>query len=261
MSEDEPYLYDAVAFVDDFSPHELQTLFPGAQGGGQQVRQPIGEAGELFAYSFGAVVFCNVPRERREQELSRLRAVRPQLRTEVVRESYRVRVAPAAPIGVRDGALWVDQLSPSRSEVVALTVAQSAAMEYYESIAERLFARLSEWVGLLEKHGTIPVRTRRLHRFIAEAVGSRNEILAVLHLLDRPDAVWDDPGLGRIYGDLRAEFDLGERYDAVVAKLGAIQESLVLILDVARDRRLVLLEIAVLGLIALEIALGLLQLL
>ena len=75
----------------------------------------------------------------------------------------------------------------------------------------------------------------------------------MLHLLDKPDATWDDPAMDRIYADLREEFDLIDRYAALESELRSIQEALELVLDVARDRRLVLLEVAVALLIVLEI--------
>ena len=80
-------------------------------------------------------------------------------------------------------------------------------------------------------------------------------MLSILHLLDKPDAAWDDPAMDRIYEDLRAEFDLADRYQALESKLRSVQEALELVLDVARDRRLVLLEVAVVLLIVLEIVL------
>jgi len=58
-----------------------------------------------------------------------------------------------------------------------------------------------------------------------------------------------------IYDELRAEFDLVDRYQALELKLRSVQEALELVLDVARDRRLVLLEEAVVVLILLEIVL------
>ena len=80
-------------------------------------------------------------------------------------------------------------------------------------------------------------------------------MLTILHLLDKPDEAWDDPGMNRIYDELRAEFDLVDRYQALELKLRSVQEALELVLDVARDRRLVLLEEAVVLLILLEIVL------
>ena len=48
-----------------------------------------------------------------------------------------------------------------------------------------------------------------------------------------------------------------DRFAALTSKLQSIQEALTLVLDVARDRRLVLLEIVVILLILLEVILSL----
>jgi len=66
--------------------------------------------------------------------------------------------------------------------------------------------------------------------------------------------------MDRIYDELRAEFDLVDRYQALELKLRSVQEALELVLDVARDRRLVLLEAAIVLLIVLELLLSLLRL-
>jgi uncharacterized Rmd1/YagE family protein len=65
--------------------------------------------------------------------------------------------------------------------------------------------------------------------------------------------------MDRIYDELRAEFDLVDRYQAMETKLRTMQESLELILDVARDRRLVSLEVTIVILIGFEILLGFLR--
>ena len=122
-----------------------------------------------------------------------------------------------------------------------------------------MFERTRRLVERLERKGTTPLRTRPLHQFIGEAVGTRNEVLSVLHLLDKPDAAWDDPAMDAIYDDLRDEFDLGDRFNALELKLRGVQEALELVLDVSRDRRLVLLEATIVVLIVLELALGLLK--
>jgi uncharacterized Rmd1/YagE family protein len=84
-------------------------------------------------------------------------------------------------------------------------------------------------------------------------------VIIVLALLDKPDATWDDPALDRIYADLRAEFDLLDRYDTLTQKLQGVQEALELVLDVARDRRMWLLEVAIFVLIAIEVLFALVR--
>ncbi len=222
--------------------------------------QTLAPAGGMFIYPFGAVVTYDVTPEQREAQLARLHQARPGLTTQAVREDYSVLEDPRCVTGIHDGMLQVDRLTPARAGVVALTVAQSAAMEYYERLVDQLFERASRLVDRLEKRGTVAIRTRPLHRFIGEAISTRTEVLAVLHLLDKPEETWEDPAMDRIYDDLRAEFDLGDRFAALEMKLRSVQESLELLLDVARDRRLVLLEAAIVVLIVVELLLSVLRL-
>ena len=196
---------------------------------------------------------------RRDAVLETLRRAEPRLSGPGTGEEMVVREDPSAAPGMARGVLVIDRLTPERAGIIALTVAQSAAMEYYERIVEAMFARTSRLVERLEEKGTTPLRTRPLHRFIGQAVGTRNEVLSVLHLLDKPDAAWDDPAMDAIYEDLRDDFDLGDRFSALELKLRGVQEALELVLDVSRDRRLVLLEGTIVVLIVLELVLSYLR--
>ncbi len=246
----------AAAFEENFLLRQMAGSFPEARSSPLELFVPIEPEGGLYIFPFGAIVTHDVPSEHRERVLARLTQSLPKLTTKVIREEYSVLEDPESQIGISDGMLRVDKLTPARAGIVALIVAQSAAMEYYEQIVEDLFVRTAKLVERLETRGTGPFRVRPMHRFIGEAISTRTEVLIVLHLLDKPDAVWEDPAIDRIYDELRGEFDLVDRYAALTSKLQSIQEALILVLDVARDRRLVLLEIVVILLILLEVVLS-----
>jgi uncharacterized Rmd1/YagE family protein len=248
----------AAAFVENFPLKELATAYPEAKRSPREMWFQPQTGGVVFVYSFGAVVFLDVAAEVRAKELQRLAAARPGLtQAQVLNEELTVREAPSARTDIEEGVLVVDSLSFARASVVALTVAQSAAMDYYERIVEHMFVDADRLGGELEKAGTMPMRTRHLLKFIGATVVTRAEVLSILHLLDTPDAAWDDPGADRIYQKLRAEFDLVDRYQSLELKLRSVQDTLEVITDVARDRRLFLLEATVVLLILLEIVLSL----
>jgi required for meiotic nuclear division protein 1 len=256
------HTFHAVAFVENLSLKDVAAAYPEARRTPHELRLECrgnGEAkGDVFLYPFGAMVFRDVPLAVREEQIARLRQVLPALTGTTVVEELTVREDPGQKPDVAGGVLTLDRLTADRASVVALTVAQSAAMEYYERIVEEMCGRTDRVVARLEAKGTVSWRTRPLHRFIGAAIGTRNEVLSILHLLDKPDEAWDDPGMNLIYDELRAEFDLVDRYRSLELKLRSVQEALELVLDVARDRRLVLLEAAIVVLIIFEIALTLL---
>jgi uncharacterized Rmd1/YagE family protein len=250
------HTFNAIAFEENLSLKELSPAFPDARTTTSEMRIPQNQHGDTFIYPFGALVFHDVDPDRREAELKRLRLARPGLKTQQILEEFSVREDEAGAIGFADGKLVVDKMTPGRVAVISLTVAQSAAMEYYERLVASLFERTGSLVQRLENRGTVPYRVRPLHRFIGEAIGTRAEVLEVLHLLDKPDAAWDDPGMSEIYDDLRDEFDLSDRYHALESKLRSVQEALELVLDVVRDRRLVWLEAMIVLLFVADIALS-----
>ena len=251
--------FQALAFPENVPLRALSALFPEAVRGTHELRVTLPGGGTLFLYPFGVVVFQDVDAAARETQLEALRKAEPRLSGPGTIEDLVVREDAAAAPGMSGGVLAVDRLTQARAGIIALTVAQSAAMEYYETIVESMFERTRRLVERLEQRGTTPLRTRPLHQFIGEAVGTRNEVLSVLHLLDKPDAAWDDPAMDAIYEDLRDEFDLGDRFNALELKLRGVQEALELVLDVSRDRRLVLLEATIVVLIVLELVLSLMR--
>jgi uncharacterized Rmd1/YagE family protein len=254
------HTFHAFAFVENLVLKDLASLYPEAKRKTHELAVDRSDGGTMFVYPFGAVVFRDVAPGDQKAEIARLRSAQPKLTsTTVINEELSVVEEASSPPRLDGGVLTLDQMSSDRANVIAMTVAQSAAMEYYESIVEEMFGRTDRLVERMEERGTVPFGTRPLHRFIGAAIGVRNEVLSVLHLFDKPDEAWEDPGIDRIYEELRAEFDLSDRYQALELKLRSIQEALELVLDVARDRRLVLLELAIVLLIVFEILLALIR--
>jgi uncharacterized Rmd1/YagE family protein len=249
--------FHAIAFVENLSLKELAIAYPEARRSAHELWYPTPSGGTVFVYPFGAIALHNVPLPEREIHLTRLRAAKSGLHEANASEDLVVREESVAHPDIRDGELVVASLSVEGARVVAMTVAQSASMEYYERIVDEMFSGTDHLVERLEVSGRAPLATRPLHRFIGTAIGTRNEVLSILHLLDKPDAVWEDATANRIYEELRAEFDLADRYLALEHKLRSVQEALELVLDISRDYRLVALELAVVVLIIVEIVVGL----
>ena len=254
------HTFHATAFVENVNLKELAAAYPEARRTAHELWYRTPSGGAVFVYPFGAVALFDVPDDERTGHVARLRAAAARgLHEANAAEDLLVHEEPVPHPDMRDGELVVDHLEFEGVSVVAMTVAQSAAMDYYERIVDEMFLRTDGLVERLETKGRAPLATRPLHRFIGTAIGTRNEVLSVLHLLDKPDAVWDDKAADRIYRELRAEFDLSDRYLSLEHKLRSVQEALELVLDMSRDYRLVVLEATVVVLIVAEIVLSLVR--
>jgi Uncharacterised ACR, YagE family COG1723 len=151
----------AIAFEENLALKQLASVFPQAKISAHELYVPIEPEGGIYVFPFGALVAYDLPPERREAELARLFRMGPKLTAQVIREDYSVLEDPSFSTGIVDGVLRVDRLTPARAGIVSLIVAQSAAMEYYERIVDRLSTRTQSFVERLERRGTVPLRTRR----------------------------------------------------------------------------------------------------
>jgi uncharacterized Rmd1/YagE family protein len=140
-----------------------------------------------------------------------------------------------------------------RLAVVADTLAKSAALAYQEATLSETLDAMEPVVTSLRSLGRLAASSRGLRRAIGAALQSRSHATARVQVEDKPDLLWDHPGLGRLHARLCDEYELHERHVALDRKLTLIGEStgtLISLIDARRSRAL---EIAVVALIAMEL--------
>jgi uncharacterized Rmd1/YagE family protein len=215
------------------------------------------KGGKIFVFYFGAVTFWNVDPNDRAGELGKFFPILLNREFSTIKEEFITYEDPACRPKVEFNFLLVDRMDSKRAEVIATTVAQSAIMEHYENVVQEVWRNLDLIVNRLRDTGTISPFPGTLHKKIGSAVAMRSVVVRVLHLLDRPDLIWDDKIMDTLFNDLRANFDLPERFQALEYKLNLIQETLSILLDTSRDRRVYWLEVTIVILISVEIILAL----
>lgn len=217
------------------------------------VSSKVGEDGYIFIFNHGSVVFWNIPDEEQSKHLKRLLDLEsiPSLKPRFS-DTFNV-VEQAGTARVEFNRLVIERLTTERMEVIASTLAQSTSMEYYESMVEEAWSSVDGLLMQLREKGTLGVMPAPINKQIAGSLSLRSSVIRVLHLLDKPDLIWEDKVMDEIYGDLRAMFDLPERFQALEYKLHLIQQTLEVVVETVRDRRLYWLELSIVLLILFEI--------
>jgi uncharacterized Rmd1/YagE family protein len=225
------------------------------------VQKSLPAGGRVYYFSFGAVTFVNVSESDRLSELHDLSSLAANEKnpTRPFVESFLVVEDLAAKPRVDFNQICLDQLTQAREEVVASVVGQSAAMEYFENVVERIWEKVDQLLLVLRNKGKISHSTVQLNKDVGEAIRMRSEVVSILHLLDRPDLIWEDKIMDTLFNDLRSNFDLQERFQALEYKLGLIQDTLEILIETVRDRRIYWLEVAIVALIMVEIAFTILE--
>ncbi len=255
----------AFAFSATLTPKNVADLFP-AEVERVRVTKTLavlryGPQAWAVVHDFGAIVFIGVDQPRCKGVIDSVRKLVKEETKPPLEETFAIEIAPQAKPGVRFDRAVVPELDARTAVIVTLVVAQSVAMEYYESDLDALIDELEKRSKLLARDGRLRGSARDLMRFIGEGMTIRSEVIHTLSLIDSPGITWEDEQLDRMYRDLRAGFEIDERYRALDHEIRIVQDNLALMVDMVRQRRFTMLEVVVAVFVALETLLFIGQLL
>jgi uncharacterized Rmd1/YagE family protein len=249
----------AFSFASTLSPKDLTPLLEKASTHvrttkTQVVAECVGPSW-IVAYDFGAVAFVGVDDATRETVMEALlKRVGPEPHPPIAEQAI-IEVSDEEKPGARFDRVVVKEVDRRLAELVALVVAQSAAMEYYEEDVDLVLVRLKDMSEKLAQTGKLTAGTRELLKFIGAGMSTHNQVVFTLALLDTPQLAWEEETLDRIYTSLRTQFEIADRFRALDLKLRMIQDNFELFVELTQERRNYRLEMAVAILVFVEVVL------
>lgn len=259
------FAVEAYAFASTFTLRDVATWMPaGAHVRPQKTQLFIEWSPDSVAliFDFGVLVFINVPAAVTRRIIDTCAAKLTREPHAPLNERFLIELRPEAlTVEAAFDRVVVPVCSPIVFEVIATVVAQSVALDYYDEDAQGIMKRIGTVAAEIADRGEPRGQGRDLIRFAGQAIVSQVEIISAISLLDKPDATWEDELADRLHTKLRTAFEIHERHRAIEAKLLTIRESIAAFLDLMTQRRSFLLEAAIVALIAVEILMGLVQML
>lgn len=223
----------------------------------QELKLQYGDNSYLFVYPFGSVVFFNMAQPIVDQEIKKLREeLGPGIDTPT-HETYQVNVAEATALRVEFEFVELKKLTIDHLRIIAMTVGQSAALEYFELKADGTLSQTMNLMQDLGRTGRVPLQPRRLLKIIGSIASTRQNILSNLAILDPPDEAWKSKELEKLHKELQQNFDLEVRFRTIDRKLTLIQDNIEILANLTNTRRATMLETAIVILIVFEIVLAL----
>jgi required for meiotic nuclear division protein 1 len=251
----------AYAIAATVAPRELDGLFPSSAERVKVSKTHVivryGADRWAVMHDFGALVFVDVPDDQRKSVLDSLVKLSAEARPPLV-ETFSVELDHAAVPKVHFDRIVLSGLDATAVELLSLVIAQSVGMEYYEDEVDELVGEIERVSRRLAEEGRFRARNRELLSFVGRGMLTRTRVVHTLALLDAPAVTWDDETLDRLYRELRVSFAIEDRYRGLDDKLRVIQDNLELLVDLTRHTRSIVLELAIIVLIAIEIVLALL---
>lgn len=208
----------------------------------------------LWVFTFGVIVLLGLPEKEEKKIAKKLGKALTNPAEKFTEETYSVVIDTAATKDdVQFESVTVKRLASAKMELIALALAQSAAIEAYDVKADEIVSSLEVMNQELAAGGKLNARIRTLSRTLGQNQLILQSILSRIALLDKPDIVWDSAELETLYGNLRSMFELEDRFRIIEVKVDYITKNSSLLLGLLQNRRGDLLELTIIGLILFEI--------
>ena len=211
------------------------------------------DGGRAFAFRWGALVTIGASLQEAEALAAGLRQHLQDPFDAPVHEAAEIIIGAPEDGANEAGSILLRDASHARLALVAKALAKSAVLTQQEITLARTLDRLEAPLERLRR-GRLGMPTRLIVPLIGEAIAARARSAARVDTAAKPDLLWDHPELAPLHAVLAAEWELEERTEVLSGKLEMIREISETLLDLTETRRSRRLELAVVLLIATEVA-------
>lgn len=213
------------------------------------------DGGWVFVFQFGCVVFFNLSDEKVAECLDILGKSVPIKLDKPTYEQYFIKKSGTQRVAFDFVELTVFSMEFVR--LVAMTIGQSAALEYYEVIADDLLKGSQKLIMNLARGKPLPWWNKQILKTIGTSANARQNIISNVWVLDPPDDTWNSADLEKLFKDLQQNFDIDMRFKTLEKKLTIVQENNEILADLVSSRTTALMELLIVILIVIEIVMAL----
>ncbi|MBI2349978.1 MAG: RMD1 family protein [Deltaproteobacteria bacterium] len=174
-------------------------------------------------------------------------------------EELKITVDPNSQNRVLFNRVIVQKKDDKYWQILAMLLAQSVALEIYEKNVDQLLTHFSERLATLSTLSAriLYPKTSEIIKNISQAISLHQDVIGNLEVLDKPDLTWEGSDLDKLYRDFSSMLELPERIAILEQKLSLLKDHMSTALNIVSARRMEILEIVIIILIALSIIQGL----
>jgi uncharacterized Rmd1/YagE family protein len=170
-----------------------------------------------------------------------------------LRDDYTLKVQAGAELEFNFDGLVVERLDDNVVRIAMLNLAQSVALDHFNSTSENLLTEVKGFTKELELKGKLSLGRRSMLKFIGKALNTQNEIADTIYIFDAPEMVWDNEFLDRLNQGLKKHFDLRVRFSEIEYTLRIINENLNTFREISNQKENSFLEWIIILLILVEV--------
>ena len=159
-----------------------------------------------------------------------------------------------------DNRIFVQDLDIHNVRIISEVIAQSVALQYYESQTVNMLKQFRSSNSTMIKAGSSKLKKHKLFTMIAENNKILIDIMANLGLLDRAGPMgWRYQKYYSVWETLRDDFEIARRFKSLDDKISMVQDNAKFFLSCFIQESQRALELIIIALITGELTLGLYQ--
>jgi required for meiotic nuclear division protein 1 len=235
------------------APGELFFRRKAARPEGAASREAGGERedGYVYVMDYGVVTFAGHGDAEMDAVLETLRPYFEIPLDRRMSEDFRLH-ADAQELAFGFNDIHLPAFNADVLRIVMLYVGHSAALDYNESIVDKLLADAGRIALELERYGRLRTSRRNVQKYIGRTLGVRNRMVDNLYIMDAPDITWESEYLDKVDRGMKKTFDVVERFRSLDYQLREIKENLELFAEMLQFRQSNMLEWIIIALFLLE---------
>jgi uncharacterized Rmd1/YagE family protein len=217
----------------------------------------LGEGGIAAIFRYGAIVLFNHSADEKARLLEAIGAHSSGFGEYGGDEVTVVEVDPDEQEGPSGQAIKIKNADRLRLQLIAEVMAKATMLSFQERQAARDFDRSEPLARDLAEDGKFSAKPSELLKAVGSMLLAESRLNGRAGVLDRPDLLWDNPGLSGLYARLEGDYELEDRAITLERKLTTLSHTAETLVETMRYHRSHRLEIAILLLIFVELCLAL----
>jgi len=222
----------------------------------------VGANQMVHVFSFGSIVFINLAQDDYLRFMGYLKSFKPEMdmkNYDAFNDDFELRIGNVDSLELTDSFACIPEYEPFYSELAAMIIAKSTALERIESLLEPILDKLDSIIDRLEK-GKLRIGEKELARTTAKAARHEYNTINSVMILDKPDITWTNSSAEDFYSKMSEFFELNDRFVVLKSKTDIINSILGAVTSISHSMRGLFVEWIIIVLIIAEIILMFLDL-
>lgn len=214
------------------------------------------EEQKVMLFSFGSVVFVNLEKDTYPLFMEYLLTYKPEISKNnwsYYQDDYALHVTTEAPT-LNDAYAVVNEYQPFYSELAAVVLAKSVALERVEEHLGQILDSLESLIERLEQ-GKLQIGDKKLAKTTAKVARHEYNSISYIMILDKPDITWANSAAEDFYSKMSIFFELSDRYEIIKSKTEVLNNIITGFSSISHSLRGLWVELIILILIVVEVVL------